>query len=211
LAQLIKLVSRDYLEHSASLERPVIFITDDKKDDWWLEQSGRTISPRPELIEEFFAKTKQKFWMYTVDRFIQESAKISKSTVREEVIEEIIKVSLDTNEINLFEAPSIDVYQDPFDSPVNEWQGGLLFVHLNRPMRYATGTGKFNPKFSTIPEFNVKLLDSPYDNNNMVALSFGCGTTRDFNVHLRAKDTFLEAGTYVFEYTASESTEGEEK
>ncbi|NOU21066.1 MAG: DUF4935 domain-containing protein [Methyloglobulus sp.] len=205
------IVWHQILEHSASHKKSVIFITDDKKDDWWLEQSGKTIAPRPELIEEFFEKTEQKFWMYTVDRFIQESAKISKSTVRDEVIEEIIKVSLDSNEINLFEAPSIEVYQEPFDSPVDEWQGGFLIVHLNRPMRYATGTGKFNPKFSSIPEFNVKLVDSPYENKNMVTLSFGCGTTRDFNVHLKARDTLLEAGNYVFEYTASESIEFKEE
>ncbi|SJM94625.1 PIN-like domain-containing protein [Crenothrix polyspora] len=205
------IVWHQILEHAATHAKSVIFITDDKKDDWWLEQSGKTIAPRPELIEEFHEKTKQKFWMYTVDRFIQESAKISKSTVSSEVIEEIIKVSMDINESNLRELPSIEVYQDPFDSPVDEWQGGFLIVHLNRPMRYATGTGKFHPKFSTIPEFNVKLVDSPYEDKNMVTLSFGCGTTRDFNVHLRARDTFLEAGNYIFEYTASESIEVEEK
>jgi hypothetical protein len=69
-------------------------------------------------------------------------------------------------------------------------------------MRYATGTGKFLPRFSSVPEFNIKLIDSPCENKDMIRLSFGCGTTRDFNVHLKSKDGHLDAGDYVFEYTA---------
>ena len=72
--------------------KPIIFVTDDKKEDWWLEQSGRTISPRTELREEFIAEVKHDFWMYTVDKFIEEAARINKTPVSEKVIAEIIEV-----------------------------------------------------------------------------------------------------------------------
>ena len=206
------IIWKQIIEHARLQNKSIIFITDDKKEDWWLEQSGRTIAPRPELIEEFYIQTKQKFWMYKVDKFIQESAKISQSTVSDEVIEEIIKVSLDTNESNLYDRSLIEVFQEPFDSPVDEWQGGYLSVYLNKPMKYATGTGKFQPRFSAIPKFEVELVDSPYEDKNMVSLSFGCGTTRDFNVHLKAGKGLLEAGSYIFQYKAytDESIEIEE-
>lgn len=195
------IVWKQIIEHAKSQNKPVIFITDDKKEDWWLEQSGRTIGPRPEIIEEFYVATNQKFWMYTVDKFIQESAKISKSTVSPEVIEEIIKVSLDANESDLYDRPSINVHQESIDFSDGQLSG-LLIVNLDTPMNYATGTGKFYPTFSSIPKFEVELIGSPYDDIAMVGLSFGCGTTRDFNVHLKGIKGPLEAGDYVFRYKA---------
>lgn len=67
----------------------IIFITDDNKSDWWTQQSGKTIGPRSELRDEFQKATGKSFWIYTVDRFIEETAKITKTPVSETVIEEI--------------------------------------------------------------------------------------------------------------------------
>lgn len=200
------IVWKQIIKYAQTQNKSVIFITDDKKDDWWLEQSGKTISPRPEIIEEFYATTKQKFWMYTVEKFIQEAARVSKSTVSEEILDEIIKVSSDLTQYTN-EGKPIKVIQEPGDSPIDEWQDGHLIVRLNRPMRYATGTGKFYPRFQTKPEFNIKLVDTPYSDSNMVGYTFGCGNVRDFNVHIKAKDGILKAGDYIFWYTASENFE----
>lgn len=70
-------------------QRPLIFITDDKKDDWWLEQSGRTIGPRTELREEFIAEVDREFWMYTVDLFVEEAARLKNKSVSRQVLDEI--------------------------------------------------------------------------------------------------------------------------
>ena len=74
---------------------PIIFISDDKKEDWWLEQSGRTIGPRTELREEFIREASKEFWMYSVDKFIEEAARISNVQVNKAVIEEIVAVRED--------------------------------------------------------------------------------------------------------------------
>lgn len=189
------------IEHSKTQNKPLIFITDDKKEDWWLEQSGRTIGPRPEIIEEFYGKTSQKFWMYTVDKFIQESARINKTSISDEVINEIIKISLDSQQQDFNDKPSIEITQETIESGEN-LQKGLLIVTLNRAMKYATGTGKFFPRFPFVPEFEVELVNSPYEDHTTIGLSFGCGTTRDFNVHLKSKGGLLDYGDYVFKYKA---------
>ena len=44
---------KELLEHGKEQKRPIIFVTDDKKEDWWLKVKGRTLGPRPELIAEF--------------------------------------------------------------------------------------------------------------------------------------------------------------
>lgn len=81
------------IEKSKNCSCPIIFITDDRKEDWWLEQSGRTIGPRPELIEEFVNETSEKFWMYTVDKFMERVAAAENTEVNKDAIAEIIQIS----------------------------------------------------------------------------------------------------------------------
>jgi predicted nucleic acid-binding protein len=197
------LVWKQIIEYAKTKSKPVIFITDDKKEDWWLEQSGRTIGPRPELIEEFHKETNQKFWMYSVDRFVQESAKTTQSVISEEVISELIKVSQDSISNDFEEGSSIAVSQETIETS-SDRRAGFLIVTLNRKMNYATGTGKFTPSFESIPMLAVELVSSPYEDQSVVGISFGCGTVKNFNVHLRAKRGTLEAGDYVFKYEAIE-------
>jgi hypothetical protein len=86
------IVWKQLIAEAKTTEKAVIFVTDDKKEDWWLEQSGRTIGPRTELREEFIAEVQKDFWMYTVDKFIEEAARTSNTTVSEKAIAEIIEV-----------------------------------------------------------------------------------------------------------------------
>ncbi|MDO9102831.1 MAG: PIN domain-containing protein [Candidatus Nitrotoga sp.] len=80
--------------------KSIIFITDDKKEDWWLAEAGRTIGPRIELREEFLSEAGQNFWMYTVEKFIKEVAKKASTPVNSEAIEEIIEVREEIDQIN---------------------------------------------------------------------------------------------------------------
>ena len=83
------IVWKQLIAKAKAEKRALIFVTDDKKEDWWIEQSGRTIGPRTELREEFISEVTKDFWMYTVDLFIEESAKVSKKPVSAKVLEEI--------------------------------------------------------------------------------------------------------------------------
>lgn len=83
---------KQIIAYAKEQQKPVVFVTDDSKEDWWLEQSGRTIGPRTELREEFIAEVQQDFWMYTVDKFVEEAARITQTQVSEQVIAEIKEV-----------------------------------------------------------------------------------------------------------------------
>lgn len=50
---------------------PLIFVTDDKKEDWWWIYAGKTIGPRPELIEEMYNEAGVRFYMYKTDQFMK--------------------------------------------------------------------------------------------------------------------------------------------
>ena len=93
------MVWKQIIAKGKETSKPVIFISDDKKEDWWLEESGRTIGPRTELREEFIRETSTEFWMYRVDRFIEEAARISNTQVSQDVIEEILAVREARNKI----------------------------------------------------------------------------------------------------------------
>jgi hypothetical protein len=58
-------------EHARSENRPVIFVTDDAKEDIWWKHNDRTIGPRPEMIEEFLAEAKQGYYCYTATGFLK--------------------------------------------------------------------------------------------------------------------------------------------
>lgn len=64
---------RQLLDSVGAEPRDVIFITDDQKEDWWRREHGKTLGPRPELIEEFKHESggnrihfyrPQRFWEY---------------------------------------------------------------------------------------------------------------------------------------------------
>ncbi|WP_163102268.1 PIN-like domain-containing protein [Peribacillus alkalitolerans] len=59
------------IDESLQKKKPVIFITDDEKEDWWsIVKNRKTIGPRVELINEFRLKTTYDFYMYKTDRFM---------------------------------------------------------------------------------------------------------------------------------------------
>ncbi len=63
----------EILEHARSAKRPMIFITSDTKEDWWWKQGQFTIGPRPELVQEITSVAGQRFYMYNVERFLEEA------------------------------------------------------------------------------------------------------------------------------------------
>lgn len=90
--------------------KDIIYITDDKKSDWWLIVKGKTIGVRPELIEEICREAGvDKFHMYSTETFLRYAnenlnANITKATIDE--VREVISAR------NNFSLDSIFLHQD---------------------------------------------------------------------------------------------------
>jgi hypothetical protein len=67
---------RQILAYCKQQQRPLIFVTDDEKDDWWRDVRGQKRGPRAELMMEFFNETQQPLLMYTMDRFMENAASV---------------------------------------------------------------------------------------------------------------------------------------
>ncbi len=58
------------IEHAAASEKPIIFVTDDLKEDWWAFAGDKRVGPRPELRHEFRSKTGREIYIYSTDAFV---------------------------------------------------------------------------------------------------------------------------------------------
>jgi hypothetical protein len=83
------LIWRQIIDRATEAKKGIIFVNDDKKEDWWLIFRGKTLGPRPELICEFLEKTGQGFYMYQADRFLEYAVKNLKQQVTPASMDEI--------------------------------------------------------------------------------------------------------------------------
>ncbi len=81
---------RQLLDHSKSARLPVIFVTDDGKEDWWVKTGGKQRMPRRELVEEFFEASGQRIYIYSVQRFLS-FAKDRGAAVSDEATKEALR------------------------------------------------------------------------------------------------------------------------
>ncbi len=77
------------IDRANELQKPIILITDDRKEDWWWKFQGKTVLPKPQLIQEMLAKTGMRFYMYETDRFMENAREYFKTQVKQEAIDEV--------------------------------------------------------------------------------------------------------------------------
>lgn len=77
------------MDKANEVKKGIVFVNDDKKDDWYLIFRGKTLGPRPELISEFLEKCGQSFYMYQADRFLEFTADHLKQQITPASVNEI--------------------------------------------------------------------------------------------------------------------------
>ena len=83
------IVWRQLMDIAKKDKRDFILVTDDSKEDWWLRLSGKTIGPRPELLEEFRQETGQCVWLFTSEGFLIATKEAGSTQVSDSVIKEV--------------------------------------------------------------------------------------------------------------------------
>lgn len=81
------------LDKAQADQRPIIFVTDDTKEDWWLVVHGMTKGPRPELLREMREVAGQDFLLYRSDQFKQQAVKHFSLSEDAEVAKEVAEVA----------------------------------------------------------------------------------------------------------------------
>lgn len=91
---------KEILKKNEEIDNPILLITGDKKDDWYLKELGLTIGPRPELIEELKNKKSNSFYIYPTDKFLKYSKQYLQTEVDEETIKEVGEFILNNSKSN---------------------------------------------------------------------------------------------------------------
>ncbi len=84
------IIWKELINYSKSEKKQLIFVTDDRKEDWWTIENGKTVRPREELIKEFFNLTGIRILIYNADNFLKYAkAKKLLPSLKNKTIEEV--------------------------------------------------------------------------------------------------------------------------
>ncbi|MEQ5041346.1 MULTISPECIES: PIN-like domain-containing protein [Providencia] len=185
------------IEHSKTVNKPLILITSERKEDWWEKIKGKTVGPRPELLKEAFEKSGNHILIYQTENFIKVASEKYGTPTDISVIKDIIAVSKQRTEPE----NAIEIIDHTIEKSSNSYNKGVIKVKLLKPVRNFTVSRSLNPRFIESPKVNVLLISSPDENEYRTNAS--TGTVYDFNIHIIAgyKKT-LPIGTYIFQYVA---------
>ncbi|MCG3793651.1 PIN domain-containing protein [Bacillus toyonensis] len=128
------------IEYAEKNKQPIIFITDDNKEDWWREQSGKTIGPRIELLNEFELKAGVPFYMYRTDSFMEKIRTHLHEEVNNKAIEEV-------KELDLLNAMEKENLKSESLKEVLETYNNLE----ERRLVYVNGDGRIKPHYRRLP------------------------------------------------------------
>lgn len=92
------------LEFAKEHKRPIILITSDVKEDWWLRIDGKTVGPRPELIKEMKEKANVDYYQYTTDKFLELAAIYLEIESRPQAVDEVRDYRLQDEESAAYQA-----------------------------------------------------------------------------------------------------------
>ena len=98
------------LDFARSNDKPLIFVTDDAKPDWWDKSENRP-RPFPELVNEMRSVSKNTFLMYNGEQFFATAQKeMPDAQIDKKVIEEAENVRLEQEEVQPSEVRITDGY-----------------------------------------------------------------------------------------------------
>ncbi len=162
------IIWKQLIDYSRHQNRPVMFITDDVKEDWWFEVAGGkgTRTPHPKLRQEFVEATGNVIWFYEREHFLREAKKrfnvdISEDTIRE--VEEISEVRRESSEAQ-YRTPSNyqEVWKLGMNSEAARLAAGLnpSFAHMEVINSFIKPSHQVNP--FALQEQASKIMSAAY-------------------------------------------------
>lgn len=113
------LIWRELLDLASKKTGPILFVTDDKKPDWYeLDRQDRVLGPRAELRVEMAVETPHPYHQTTLDGFLRLARKHLELIVDDDTVDQVVKA-----------APERQLFLEP-EVPLSVWNRSLS--HLNK-------------------------------------------------------------------------------
>lgn len=122
------------IEKSKSDDKPMIFITGDVKEDWWLLFNGKTIGPQPQLVEEFQSLTEKTFYMYPPDRFLERANTYLQQETSQQAVDEIRDIRFEESEVSILDQLMNSHWPSSNSTMVNEAASPAWRHNLSRKL-----------------------------------------------------------------------------
>jgi hypothetical protein len=79
----------------------LVFVTDDNKEDWWTELSGKTMGPQPALLSEIKSETGlSDFYIYNAERFVEFANSNFNLKIEKDSIEQVRRISRERSRLS---------------------------------------------------------------------------------------------------------------
>lgn len=116
------LLWREVLVKAKAEGLPVIFVTEDAKDDWWLKEDGKTIGILPQLRGEFIRETGADIHFYRIAFFLEQAKVRLSANISSDSVADVGR--LEESQIYQGEISNLDSELD-----LNEKLSRLVFLH----------------------------------------------------------------------------------
>jgi hypothetical protein len=83
------IIWKQMLDKAQAHKQGLIFVTNEKKQDWWHKDGDDILGPRPELRHEMKSVAQSAFYMFRADTFLRNAGKYLQQPVRDETIQEV--------------------------------------------------------------------------------------------------------------------------
>ncbi|MCD2198058.1 PIN domain-containing protein [Actinomycetospora endophytica] len=94
-------VWKQIMRYASSVDKDILLVTDDRKEDWWWSDSGYSLGPLPALRKEFSSTTSHFIWFYTPSRFLVEMRERGLTAVSDEDISVVRETTTPDRPISL--------------------------------------------------------------------------------------------------------------
>ncbi|MDG2968397.1 PIN domain-containing protein [Pseudomonas extremaustralis] len=132
------IIWKQVIEKAKELNKPVIMVTGEQKNDWWDRHGGKTIGPLPLLIQEFNDEVGQDFYLYSHHHFLDLANKYLEQDTSSEVIQEVRDAARNEAIKSAVGYGFVDVTMDSIEANVNvEWED-ILFEESEVPLAHNT-------------------------------------------------------------------------
>jgi len=124
------IIWKQIIDYAEKNKTDIIFVTQDRKEDWWLKVHGRYVGARYELRKEFIEKTSTRFVMYSFDRFLEYLKNIKDINIinLDDAITEVCYID---NIINKVSRNSVENIETMIEKPeIND------FVDIDKKLAY---------------------------------------------------------------------------
>lgn len=144
------LIWYELLDRAEATQKPVVFVTDDDKEDWWQIVGGQKLGPRPELREEMRKRAGVDFYIYNPAFLLQTAGQQLNLAVAKSSVDDAAKVAEELQErlreiVQSVARPEVTVRGERPHSHAGRWvndfgRAGDDAVYLWLIGKYLSGT-----------------------------------------------------------------------